>query len=79
MTKQDFISRWQWFNNLILNVELTERQLEAMFSNLNENEIKAWISEVQCCYSGTENEEEANSIDSPVSLAHFYNRHPVTE
>ena len=78
-TKNRYASEWQWFNNLICNVELEEEQLRGMFFNLNEDEIKVWIKEVQDCYAGTDQEEETKKIGDDVDLARFYYHNPVTE
>ncbi len=78
MNKADFLSNWQWFNNMITNVELSEEQLTAMFDNLQEEEVLTWIEEVRCCYVGTEEEEEAMAIETSADLARFYHNHPIT-
>lgn len=70
---------WQWFNNLITNVELSQDQLTAMFSNLPTPEVKAWIKEVQDCYVGAPEEDEAKAIRDYKGLAQFYANHPVVE
>lgn len=72
-------NNWQWFNNLICNVQFEEDQLRGMFANLTDDEVKAWIKEVQDCYSGTRQEDEANKIGDDIDLARFYYRNPVTE
>jgi hypothetical protein len=78
-TKNRYSSDWQWFNNLICNVELEEEQLRGMFFNLNDDEIKVWIKEVQDCYVSTDQEEESTKIKNAVDLARFYYHNPVTE
>lgn len=72
-------SNWQWFNNLICNVQFEEDQLRGMFANLPDDELKVWIKEVKDCYSGTRQEDEANKIGDDIDLARFYYRNPVTE
>ena len=74
-----YASNWQWFNNLICNVQLEEDQLRGMFANLTDAEIKVWIKEVQDCYVGTDQEEMANKIGDDIDLARFYFKNPVTE
>lgn len=70
---------WQWFNNLICNVQFEEDQLRGMFANLTDDELKVWIKEVQDCYVGTDQEEMANKIGDDIDLARFYFKNPVTE
>lgn len=72
-------NNWQWFNNLITNVKLDEDTLVCMFANLTDEELKVWIKEVQDCYSGTPQEDDANKIGDDVDLARFYAKYPVIE
>lgn len=77
----EYASDWQWFNNLITNVELNQEQLEAMFWNLSDKEIKVWCKEIQDCYSGagTEAEKDAMDITDRESMAYFYNKYPIKD
>ena len=76
--KNQYSSNWQWFNNLICDVKLEQDQLEAMFWNLTDDEIKVWIKEIQDCYVGTEDEDAAKEITDVESLAYFYYNYPIT-
>ena len=82
MTREDFANNWQWFNQLVTNVKLSKEQLTAMFSNLSEEEIKVWASEIKDCYIGSADEEaevKARSITNAEELAQFYYEYPVYE
>ena len=68
MENQKFASRWQWFNNLIADIELSEEQFKGMFNNLTPAELKVWIAETKCCYP----EGEAEHIETADELAEFY-------
>lgn len=74
-----YASNWQFFNSLVINVELEEEQYRQMFGNLNDKEIKVWIKLTQECYVGSEQEDEAMKIGDDVDLARFYYKYPVTE
>lgn len=63
---------WQFFNNLITDVNIFEDQYRDMFANLSDDEIKVWIKETQDCYVGTEEEDDANNISNYKDLAKFY-------
>ncbi len=78
-SREDYAECWQWFNNLITNVKLTKQQLEGMFSNLKDDEIKAWIKEVQDCYTGMDDESEAEAmkLKNYKDLAAFYANYPI--
>jgi len=77
--QEKFASDWQWFNRLVTNVNLEEDQYRDMFANLSDKEIKIWIKEIQDCYIGTEQEDDAMKIGDDVDLARFYYQNPVTE
>lgn len=67
----------QFFVNLITNVKLSEKQLADMLSNLKDEEIKAWINYTQECYTGAEEEDEANQIRDYKGLAKFFAKYPI--
>ncbi len=69
---------WQWFTNLITNVDLSRQQLENMFSNMEQREVAIWIAEIQDCYVGTDAEEEAMKMKNYKDMAAFFANHPVT-
>ena len=77
----EYASNWQWFNNLITNVELNQEQLEAMFWNLSDKEVEVWCKEIQDCYSGadTEAEKDAMEVTDRESMAYFYNKYPIKD
>ena len=82
MTREDFANNWQWFNQLVTNVKLSKEQLTAMFSNLRQEEIEVWASEIKDCYIGSADEEaevKARSITNAEELAQFYYEYPVYE
>lgn len=75
--EERYASNWQWFNNLVTDVNIFEDQYRDMFSNLSDDEIKVWIKEVQDCYVGTEEEDAANNISNYKDLAKFYWKNPI--
>ena len=77
--KQQYFYNWHWFNVLVTNVDLSEKNYRDMFANLTDDELKVWIKEVKDCYSGSPQEDEANKIGDDVDLARFYAKYPITE
>ena len=76
---EQYRGNWEWFNNLVTNVKLTEQQYRAMFENIKDDELQIWIEEVKSAYAGIggKAEREANQIGDHVDLARFYFRYPI--
>ena len=68
-----------FFCQLITNVQLSEKQLIDMLSNIKDDEIKVWIKYTQDCYAGSDQEEEANKLRDGKDLAKFLAKYPITE